>query len=78
MKASGGSTADDSEKGPDEKGSAEENIDHILDNMFVQRPMTNVISLKEPAPSAFSSEDQNDDQIRANMNVRKNFILQSI
>lgn len=71
MKASGSSNTDDGEKNIDDKESVEsENIDHILDNMFVQRPMTNVISLKDPT-SALSNEDQFDEQINENMNVSR-------
>ena len=53
--------------GDGEKGtSSAENIDHILDNMFVQRqPYEPTISLKEPPP-----EDKSD-EISDGMNVRR-------
>lgn len=60
--------ADDSDKNNDnEKGtSSAENIDHILDNMFVQRqPYEPTISLKD-APSV---DDKSEDQINEGMNV---------
>lgn len=61
---------DENEKGADDKGNAEaENIDHILDNMFVQRPMPNVISLKDPAPPLQSLADDDDDRINESINV---------
>ncbi|KAG5673072.1 hypothetical protein PVAND_003147 [Polypedilum vanderplanki] len=62
---------DDIDKNIDgDKGtSSAENIDHILDNMFVQRPMTNVVSLKDPTTvTTMSSDDKNDDQINDGMN----------
>jgi hypothetical protein len=72
MKQSGSCavTEESDKNNVDDKGNGEaENIDHILDNMFVQRPMTNVISLKDP-PLASSSDDQKDDhQINESMNV---------
>lgn len=72
MKASSSSTAEDIEKSTDDKGNAEaENIDHILDNMFVQRPMTNVISLKDLSATSLT-DDKNEDKISENMNVSKN------
>lgn len=63
------SNADD-EKNTDDKGGAgsAENIDHILDNMFVQRPMTNIISLKDPTP-VIQNENKNEDQINDGMSV---------
>ena len=59
------------DKGVDEKGNTEaENIDHILDNMFVQRSMTNVISLKDPISAAPGGvDDQIDDQVNEGMSV---------
>lgn len=63
------SNADD-DKNTDDKGGAgsAENIDHILDNMFVQRPMTNIISLKDPTP-VIQNDNKNEDQINDGMSV---------
>ncbi|KAL7017524.1 hypothetical protein ACKWTF_010408 [Chironomus riparius] len=62
------SNADD-DKSNEEKGGtgSAENIDHILDNMFVQRPMTNIISLKDPTP-VIQNDNKNEDQINDGMN----------
>lgn len=66
-------SADDSDKNADnEKGtSSAENIDHILDNMFVQRqPYEPTISLKDPQASSISNDDnRSEDQINEGMNV---------
>lgn len=64
-------SADDSDKNADnEKGtSSAENIDHILDNMFVQRqPYEPTISLKDPQSSAVNDE-RPEEQISESMNV---------
>lgn len=63
-KVSGSSNIEETDKNSEDKGVEAENIDHILDNMFVQRPMTNLISLKDP-PSLVMS----DEQINENMSV---------
>lgn len=62
----------DDDKNSDDKGGAgsAENIDHILDNMFVQRPMTNIISLKDPTP-VIQNDNKNEDQINDGMSVSK-------
>jgi protein CASC3 len=66
-------SADDSDKNADnEKGtSSAENIDHILDNMFVQRqPYEPTISLKDPQ-SSVGNEDKSE-EINEGMNVGLN------
>lgn len=70
------SGADDGEKNLEDKAaSSAENIDHILDNMFTQRPMTNVVSLKDSAPTTTLSDDKNDDQINEGMIVSRDIYL---
>jgi protein CASC3 len=61
------SNADENTDDKGGSGSAE-NIDHILDNMFVQRPMTNIISLKDPTP-VIQNDNKNEDQINDGMSV---------
>lgn len=54
----------DNEKGT----SSAENIDHILDNMFVQRqPYEPTISLKDPQAS--TGDEKSDEQLNEGMNV---------
>lgn len=66
-KSQGSSAGDDSEKNADDKGA--ENIDHILDNMFVQRqPFEPSISSLKEAPSAVGGDDSQD-QLNDGMNV---------
>ena len=66
------SAADDSDKNVEnEKGTSAENIDHILDNMFVQRQPYEpaIISLKETPLSSMSNDDKSEDQINDGMHV---------
>lgn len=70
-KVQGSSGGDDSEKNTEnEKGaSSAENIDHILDNMFVQRqPFEPSIAIKDSQNAA--NDDKVDEQLKEGMNVR--------
>lgn len=68
-KSQGSSAGDDSEKNADNDKGAE-NIDHILDNMFVQRqPFEPSISSLKDAPSAVGGDEKSEDQLNDGMNV---------
>ncbi|CRL05052.1 CLUMA_CG018128, isoform A [Clunio marinus] len=72
IQSAGGAGTDDSDKNIEsEKGaSGAENIDHILDNMFVKRqPYEPTISLKDPQTASVSNDDKPEDQISDGMNT---------
>lgn len=67
-------SADDSDKNADNEkgGSSAENIDHILDNMFVQRQPyepTILPSLKDSQSASIANDDKSEEQINEGMNV---------
>lgn len=64
-----GNPAEEADKS-NEVDKATENIDHILDNMFVQRqPFEPTISLKDPQSSTLLNDDKSEDQLNDGMNV---------
>lgn len=71
------SSEDSGNNADNEKGtSSAENIDHILDNMFVQRqPYEPTISLKETQTPQAASDEKSDEQLNEGMNVSRSLTV---